>query len=160
VDLLRQIFGERPHLSPSGSLYRKLLPRLDAQAVEKVLGQWIEATLHAAVDEPLALDGKTLRGARKGEQAAPQRLVFCTHDSQETLLQIRVSEKTNEIPVAKVVLPTLPISRRVVTSDARPTHADFMQITDNQRGKSLFTVKQNQPTLYADLATYFADPHA
>jgi len=54
----------------------------------------------------------------------------------------------------------LPIAGRVVTSDARPTHADFMQITHNQRGKSLFTVKQNQPNLYADLTTYFADPHA
>lgn len=160
VELLRQIFGQRPHLSPSGSLYRKLLPRLDAQTVEKVLGRWIQATLHAAVDEPIALDGKTLRGARKGEQAAPHLLSFCTHDSQETLFQVRVSEKTNEIPVAKVVLPTLPIAGRVVTSDALHTHADFMQITHNQRGKSLFTVKQNQPTLYADLATYFADPHA
>jgi predicted transposase YbfD/YdcC len=160
VEELRQIFGHRPFLTPSGSLYRKLLPRLDAQAVEQVLGRWIQATLHAAVDEPIALDGKTLRGARKGEQAGPHLLSFCTHDSQETLFQVRVSEKTNEIPVAKVVLPTLPIAGRVVTADALQTHADFMQITHNQRGKSLFTVKQNQPTLYADLATYFADPHA
>ncbi len=55
--------------------------------------------------------------------------------------------------MAKVVLPMLPIAGRVVTSDARPTHADFMQITHNQRGKSLFTVKQNQPNLYAGLTT-------
>ncbi len=160
VEQLRQIFGQRLFLTPSGSLYRKLLPRLDAQAVEEVLGRWIQATLHAAVDEPIALDGKTLRGARKGAQAAPHLLSFCTHDSQETLFQVRVSEKTNEIPVAKVVLPTRPIAGRVVTSDALHPHADFMQITHNQRGKSLFTVKQNQPTWYADLTTYFADPHA
>lgn len=71
-----------------------------------------------------------------------------------------MSEKTNEIPVAKAVLPTLPVAGRVVTSDALHTHADFMQITHDHRGKSLSTVKQNQPTLYADLATYFADPQA
>ena len=35
-----------------------------------------------------------------------------------------------------------------------------MQIIHTQRGKSLFTVKQNQPTLYADLATSLPDPHA
>jgi predicted transposase YbfD/YdcC len=131
-----------------------------AQAIEDVLGRWIQATLRAAEDEPIALDGKTLRGAKTGVQAAPHLLSFCTHDSQETLFQVRVSEKTNEIPVAKAVLPTLPVAGRVVTSDALHTHADFMQLTHNQRGKSLFTVKQNQPTLYADLATYFADPHA
>ncbi len=124
VEQLRQIFGPRLFLAPSGSLYRKLLPRLDAQAVEEVLGRWIQATLHAGVDEPIALDGKTVRGARKDEQAVPHLLSFCTHESQETLLQVRVSEKTNEIPVAKVVLPRLPIAGRVVTSDALHTHAD------------------------------------
>src|SRR5690348_13790142 len=76
VEQLRQIFGQRLFLTPSGSLYRKLLPRLDAQAVEEVLGRWIQATLHAAVDEPIALDGKTLRGARTGEQVGPHLLSF------------------------------------------------------------------------------------
>jgi hypothetical protein len=147
VELLREVFGARLFLTPSGSLYRKLLPRLDAQAVEDVLARWIQATLQTAADEPIALDGKALRGAKTGEQTAPHLLSFCTHDSQETLFQVRVSEKTNEIPVAKAVLPTLPIAGRVVTSDARPTHAALMQITHNLRGKSLFTVKGNQPTL-------------
>jgi predicted transposase YbfD/YdcC len=160
VQWLRQLFGTRAFLTPSGSLYRKLLPRLDVQTVEEVLGRWVQATLHAAVDEPIALDGKTVRGARTGEQAAPHLLSFCTHDSQETLFQVRVSEKTNEIPVAKAVLPTLPIAGRVVTADALHTHADFMQLTHTEHGKSLLTVKQNQPTLYANLATYFADPQA
>jgi len=59
---------------------------------EEVLGRWIQATLHAAVDEPIALDGKTVRGARKDEQAAPHLLSFCTHERQETLFQVRVSE--------------------------------------------------------------------
>ena len=124
MELLREVFGARLFLTPSGSLYRKLLPRINVQAVEDVLGRWIQATLRAAADEPIALDGKTLRGARTGEQAAPHLLSFCTHDSQETLFQVRVSEKTNEIPVAKAVLPTLPVAGRVVTSDALHTHAD------------------------------------
>jgi predicted transposase YbfD/YdcC len=160
VELLREVFGMRLFLTPSGSLYRKLLPRLHVQAIEDVLARWIQATLQGAQDEPIALDGKTLRGAKTGEQASPHLLSFCTHESQQTLFQVRVSEKTNEIPVAKAVLPSLPVAGRVLTSDALHTHADFMQLTHDLRGKSLFTVKQNQPTLYADLATYFADPHA
>lgn len=160
VSLLREVFGARLFLTPSDSLYRKLLPRLDVQAVEEVLGCWIQATLQAPADEPIALDGKTVRGARTDEQTPPHLLSFCTHHSQETLFQVRVSEKTNEIPVAKAVLPSLPVAGRVVTSDALHTHADFMRITHQQQAYSVYTVKQNQPTLYADLATYFADPHA
>jgi hypothetical protein len=109
--LLRDVFGPRLFLAPSGSLYRWLLPQLDAGAIERVLGSWVQATTTAPADEPLALDGKTVRGARSGEQPAPHLLAFVTHHSQETLFQVRVDEKTNEIPVAKQVLPTLPIRK-------------------------------------------------
>ena len=91
--LLRQIFGPRLFLRPSGSLYRRVLPRLDAQAVEQVIGRWIQATRHSPEDEPIALDGKTVRGARTAEAAAPHLLSFCTHHSQETLLQVRQSRE-------------------------------------------------------------------
>src|SRR5947209_20553429 len=53
-EVLGQVFGARAFLTPSGSLYRKLLPRLDPQVIEEVLGHWIQATLHAEPDEPIA----------------------------------------------------------------------------------------------------------
>lgn len=158
--LLQDVFGPRLFLTPSGSLYRWLLPQLDASAIEGVLGRWVQATTAAPADEPLALDGKTVRGARLGEQAAPHLLAFVTHQSQETFFQVRVDEKTNEIPVAKQVLPTLPIRERVCTADALHTHAEFLRLIHDLQAQTLLTVKGNQPTLYADLATYFADPQA
>ena len=84
--LLRRVFGRRLFLTPSGSLYRWLLPQLDACAIECVLGSWIQTTTTAPADEPLTLDGKTVRGARSGKQTAPHLLAFCTHHSQETCL--------------------------------------------------------------------------
>jgi predicted transposase YbfD/YdcC len=158
--LLQDVFGPRLFLTPSGSLYRWLLPQLDACAIERVLGSWVQATTAAPADEPLALDGKTVRGARVGEQTAPHLLAFVTHHSQETFWQVRVDEKTNEIPVAKQVLPSLPIRQRVCTADALHTHAEFLRLMHELQGETLLTVKGNQPTLYADLATYFADPQA
>ncbi len=148
-DLLRQVFGPRLFLTPTGSLYRRVLPRLDAQTMEKVLGRWIQATLQAAADDPIALDGKTVRGARNADGNAPHLLSFCTHYSQETLFEVRVSEKTNEIPVAKAMLPTLPIAGRVCTADALHAHADFMYLIHEQQSETVLTVKKNQPTLYA-----------
>ncbi len=160
VALLREVFGPRLFLTPCGSLYRWLLPQLDASAIEGVLGQWVQATTTAAADEPLALDGKTVRGARVGKQTAPHLLAFCTHHSQETFFQVRVDDKTNEIPVAKQVLPTLPIRHRVCTADALHTHAEFLCLIHDLGAETVLTVKGNQPTLYADLETYFADPQA
>jgi predicted transposase YbfD/YdcC len=156
--LLTRLFGPRRFLCPSDSLYRKLLPRLDAEQIECTLSDWIRRTLQAKPDDPIAFDGKTVRGARTDKHAAPHLLSFRTHESHETLLQVAVSEKTNEIPVAQALLPCLPVAGRVFTADALHTQKDFLRCVDALGGKTVLTVKNNQPTLYADLATYFADP--
>jgi predicted transposase YbfD/YdcC len=159
-ELLARLFGPRRFLCPSDSLYRYLLPRISAEHLEWALADWIRATLVAQVDEPIALDGKSIRGATTGEQKAPHLLSFCTHHSQEILLQVRVDEKTNEIPIAQQLLPCLPVAGRVYTADAMHTQVDFMALVRAWQGDVVLTVKDNQPTLYDDLATYFADPEA
>jgi predicted transposase YbfD/YdcC len=158
--LLERLFGSRRFLCPSDSLYRYLLPRISVEHLEWALADWIRATLVAAADEPIALDGKSIRGATTGEQKAPHLLSFCTHHSQEILLQVRVDEKTNEIPIAQQVLPCLPVAGRVYTADAMHTQVDFMALVHAWQGDAVLTVKANQPTLYDDLETYFADPEA
>jgi predicted transposase YbfD/YdcC len=158
--LLMRLFGPRRFLCPSDSLYRKLLPRLDAEHIEWTLADWIRTTLCAEAEDPIALDGKTVRGARTDDQPAPHLLSFRTHHSQETLLQVAVSDKTNEIPLAQALLPCLPLAGRVCTADARPTQKNFFLAVEALGGAALLTVNMNQPSLYADLATYFADPHA
>jgi DDE_Tnp_1-associated len=98
--LLQECFGPRPFVCPSDSLYRVLLPRISAQHLEWALADWLGLTLQAREDEPMALDGKSVRGAVKGEQKAPHLLSFCTHHTQEILVQVPVDQKTNEIPIA------------------------------------------------------------
>ena len=158
--LLARLFGPRRFLCPSDSLYRYLLPRISAEHLEWALADWMRATLVAQADEPIAVDGKSVRGARTGEQKAPHLLSFCTHHSQEILLQVRVDEKTNEIPIAQQVLPCLPVAGRVYTADAMHTQVDFVALVRAWLGDVVLTVKANQPTLYDELATYFADPEA
>ncbi len=158
--LLTQLFGARLFLCPDSSLYRKLLPRLDAEQIECTLADWIRSTLQAKPDDPISFDGKTVRGAKTDEQKAPQLLSFRTHESQETLLQVAISKKTNEIPVAQALLPSLPVEGRIFIADALHTQKDFMLVVDALGGKTVLTVKKNQPTLYSDLETYFADPYA
>ncbi|HET9110315.1 MAG TPA: ISAs1 family transposase, partial [Ktedonobacterales bacterium] len=156
--LLRQVFGPRPHLTPSDSLYRRLLPRLSAEQLEAALAAWIGATRPADDAEAVALDGKAVRGAATSERAAPHLLAFCTHETQETLLQVRVADKTNEIPVAQAVAPRLRWRGRVCTADALHTQTAFVATIRAQGGDVLLTVKDNQPTLASDLALLFADP--
>jgi hypothetical protein len=119
-------------LCPCDSLYRKLLPRLDAEQIDYALADWIRSTLQAQPDDPIALDGKTIRGARSAEGFAPHLLSFRTHQSQETLLQVAVSEKTNEIPVTQALLPCF----------SRKNWYTF-PLQNTLGGKTVLTVKDN-----------------
>lgn len=159
-ELLREIFGPRLFLTPSGSLYRWLLPQIDIQSFEQVLSTWVRATSQASCTDPLAVDGKTVRGARTAEGHAPHLLSCFTHQSQEVWAELEVGEKTNEIPEARKLLPTLPIEGRVCTFDALHSHRQLWNLLQSLHAYPLFVVKGNEPTLQADLTTYFADPHA
>jgi predicted transposase YbfD/YdcC len=156
--LLRQLFGPRKHLTPSGSLYRRLLPRLSADHFEWALASWVLHTRPFQDQEPIALDGKTICGATSGEDRAPHLLSFSTHASDETLLQVRVDAKTNEIPVAQDLLGWLLLTDRVITADALHTQTAFAQMVLEHGGHYLLPVKANQSLLHADLVDYFTDP--
>jgi hypothetical protein len=93
VNLLQGLFGPRLFFTPSGSLYRWLLPQIDVEAVEQVFVTWIRATSLASTTDPLAVDGKTARGARTKERGAPHLLSCFTHQSQEVWAQLAVGEK-------------------------------------------------------------------
>jgi hypothetical protein len=103
------------------------------------LPDWIRSTLVAGPDDPIALDGKTVRGARTDQQAPPHLLSFRIHQSQETLFQVAVSEKPNEIPVAQALLPCLPLAVRVCTADALHTQKEFMRVASTAWGAKAFS---------------------
>ena len=158
--LLAAPFPAQRFHTPTGSLYRRLLPRLSVAHVEAALAVWVRGSLAAEAEEAVALDGKTVRGAGTAEQVAPHLLSASTHTSGETLVQVRVAEKTTEVPLAREILPVLPLAGRVVTADALHTCAETAQAILAQDADYLLVVKGNQPTLYAECAAYFSDPPA
>lgn len=155
--LLRRLFGRRQHLTPTGSLYRRLLPRLDAAHLEWALSGWILTTRARTDREAVALDGKVLCGAGETGAPAPHLLSVSTHETKETLIQLRIADKTNEIPVAQAVLPWLLLNGRVVTADALHCQTALAQVVLDQGAEYLLCVKGNQGTLYRDIVDVFAD---
>jgi predicted transposase YbfD/YdcC len=158
--LLRRHFPHQRWHTPSGATFRWLLPRLPVAALESGLAAWVRHTRPRRDREPLALDGKTVRGAATEGQPAPHLLSVSTHQTQETLVQVRVADKTNAIPVAQALLPQLPRRGRVVTADALPTQTATAQAIVECGGHYLLVVKDNQERLRADLVAYFTDPRA
>jgi predicted transposase YbfD/YdcC len=100
----------------------------------------------------LAVDGKTLRGARGSNGGQTKLVAVFDHAAQLALSQVQVVG-ADELAAFAPVLDTVADLRGVlVTADAlhcQRTHADYL----HARGAHyLFTVKGNQPTLRRALA--------
>ncbi len=104
---------------PSESCIRRVLQSSDAAAIDRALGQWLLD--QSPADDAVAIDGKTLRGARRPDGSQVHLLSAFLHHQGVTVAQKEVGEKTNEIPELPRLLAPLNIVGRVVT---RPAHAD------------------------------------
>lgn len=135
---------------PSEATLRRMLKAIDIEQLERQLGDWLQT--HWATDEPIALDGKSLRGSRSGGK--PRHLVAAFgHHSHGVVHQVEVAEKTNELGAVKPLLDPLPLTGRTVTADALHTQAETARyLVEDKRAHYLFTVKDNQPTLKNDIA--------
>ena len=149
------------HQPPCAATLHTILRRVDRDVVEAQLGAWAEGILvgtprAADEEEPLAIDGKTLRGSRKQGAPGAHRLSVLAPRLGLTLAQQAVADKTNEIPVVLDVLRQVILEGRVVTMDALLTQRHIAQQIVDAGGDYVMVVKENQPQFRADIATAFA----
>lgn len=143
---------------PSEATIRRVACSVDREALESVLAAWAAAQLDppAPDGEPVAVavDGKTVRGARAHGQRAPHLLSACTHDTSLVLAQRQVPGKTNEIPMVPMLLDDLTaaghdLSTMVFTLDALHTQHATAELLHDAGAGYVMTVKANQPRLLA-----------
>ena len=96
----------------------------------------------------IALDGKTVRGARTSTTAAPHLVAALDHTNGTVLGQVAIAAKSNEIPAVRDLLACFDLTAAVVTVDAMHTQTDTATAITNAGGDYVFTVKGNTPTLH------------
>jgi predicted transposase YbfD/YdcC len=139
--------------APSESTIRRVLQALDPQAVSALFGAWAQARWYeTGGQKAVALDGKTVRGAKGGADGAPHLVAALTHGTGLVIGQVQVAAKTNEIPAARQLLGLLDLRGVVVTMDAPHTQAETAELILERGGHHVFTVKDNRPTLKTLLA--------
>ncbi len=138
--------------APEESTLRKLLARLDPDLLDRLLGAFMW-TRTADIDgrRVIALDGKTVRGARTRSGTAPHLVAAFDHRAGAVLGQVAVTAKSNEIPAVRDLLACFDLTDAIVTVDAMHTQTDTAAAITAAGGDYLFTVKNNQPTLHAAL---------
>ena len=128
--------------------------------------RWAEALLGpvpAAAEGPpdaFALDGKSARGSFDGLSKAVHLLSLVAHRSGLTVAQAEVpsggQDKTNEHKAALRLLAGLVLEGRLITGDAIFCQRDLSREVLDGGGHYLWVVKDNQPTLLADIQAALA----
>ncbi len=145
----QQLSGLGLGCAPEESTLRKLFARLGADALDRVLGAWLW-TRTRVVDgrRVIAIDGKTVRGARtRPDGAAPHLVAAFDHDAGVVLGQLAVAAKSNEIPCVRDLLACFDLTDTIVTLDAMHTQTDTATAITGAGGHYVLTVKGNTPTL-------------
>ena len=114
------------------------------------------AAQHASHAEPVAIDGKPIRGAARHNPGAKHLLVAAAeHRSGLVLGQEAVEHKSNEIPTVRTLVTGLNLQgQRVVTLDAMHTQDETAQCLVEQCAAHYVTtaVKDNRPEVLRELA--------
>lgn len=145
----------------SESTIRRILQSVDLDALDTALSGWLTARLPAPpparpgqtrpVVRMIAVDGKTARGARRGEDRAVHLLAALEHTHGVVLGQTEVDGKTNEITAFAPLLDRIDLRDVLITADALHTqrgHADYLH---KRGGHYLWIVNANQPRLHTQL---------
>jgi hypothetical protein len=144
--------------SPAKATLSNLYRILDAD--EYALAAWLLVCC-PDLGEPLALDGKTLRGSAS-YYIPGVHLLAAVPSVAGAIAQTRVDAKTNEHKAALDLLGVLPLAGKVVTRDATFCQRDVCTKMlegggDYLWGDYLWSVKDNQPHLHFDIAALFAE---
>jgi predicted transposase YbfD/YdcC len=155
--------------TPCQSTLQRLFRRLDGPALAAALTACFAPSAVPAAEgdgQGIAIDGKAQRGRlRFAAGGCPVHALsaFC-HDrgvvlAHEPITAVAGADKGEaELTVAPALLERIDWRRRVLTGDALFCQRDLCRQVRAAGGDYLLLVKENQPTLYADIQLLFDPP--
>ena len=135
------------------STFRRAFALVSPDVLDRVLGAWLwTRAARAGGRLVIAIDGKTVRGAKNKDGKAPHLVAALAHGIGAVLGQVAVDEKSNEIPAVRDLLKAFAsLASAVITIDAMHTQHDTAQVILGRGADYVMTVKANMPTLYKQL---------
>jgi predicted transposase YbfD/YdcC len=148
-----------PGGAPSHDTFRRVFGLLDRKQFAANLFRWTQALHEVTGGKLIAIDGKTQRrtfSTRSGLKALHLVTAWASENGL-TLGQVACEEKSNEITAIPELLKLLNLKGCTVTIDAMGCQTEIVEQIREQRGHYVLAVKDNQPTLHADLQRVFED---
>jgi len=146
-----------PNGIPSHDTFERVFDRLDPQAFQVCFRTWIAALCGRLEMPHIAIDGKTLRHSGSGN-LGPLHIVSAWATANHLVLgQEAVAEKSNEITAIPRLLELLALDGALITIDAIGCQKEIASQIVAHGGDYILALKDNQPTLHADVQQVFDD---
>jgi|WetSurMetagenome_2_1015567.scaffolds.fasta_scaffold179516_1 predicted transposase YbfD/YdcC len=151
-----------PNGIPSHDTFGRVFARLDAVQFEACFLRWVRSLADVLPGTIIAVDGKESRRShdRRFGKAAITMVSAWAADNHLVLGQVAVDSKSNEITAIPELLQALSLKGCIVTIDAAGCQTDIAQQIIAQGGDYVLALKDNQPTIAADVALLFNDCHS
>jgi|SRR6516164_3512146 len=152
---LRSIGLELPNGIPSHDTFNRIFAALDPRAFQHCFSSWINAACHALGFRHIPIDGKAVRGSAGPDGTCLHLVSAWAAEHRLSLAQVAVADKSNEITAIPELLKMLDLHGALVSIDAIGCQKDIARQIREEGGDYLLAVKDNQPTLYADVRACF-----
>jgi predicted transposase YbfD/YdcC len=149
-------FLRLPNGIPSADTFRRVFARLDPRAFGACVADWLGAVCRATGLRHIAIDGKSVRGAKQSTFTGCLHLVNAwATESRMILGQEAVADGSNEIAAVPELLKVLALKGALVTLDAAGCQVEIARQIRAAGGDYLLAVKGNQPGLHAAVQAVF-----
>jgi len=152
---LRAIGLTLPNGIPSHDTFNRVFSDLDPGPFQDAFTGWINGVCAALGVRHLPIDGQTLRGTRGPDGTCLHVVSAWAAEYRLTLAQVVVADKSNEITAIPEVLRLLDLHGALVTIDAIGCQKGIAGQVVGGGGDYVLAVKDNQPTLAADVEACF-----
>ncbi len=153
-DFLRN-FLELPNGIPDSDTFRRLFEKLDPMELSECLVNWLEAELPERCT--IAIDGKTIRGSATPTHKAYHVVSAFVAESQITLGEVTVDEKSNEITAVPELLDLFYLDDTIITADAMSCQKNIVEKIISNNADYVIGLKGNQRSLYKFAEKYFKE---
>jgi predicted transposase YbfD/YdcC len=156
-DLLAEALHFAHHSTPCAITFSRILGKaLEVNELQQLVSRFLLSHPEAGQGLEINLDGKTLRGTIPAGQTKGRHLLAAyLPDQGIVLVQVEVGGKENEIAVAPRLLKSIDLQGKIVTGDAMFAHRELSRQVVEAGGDYVWSVKENQPALRADIEALF-----
>ena len=143
---------------PSHDTFARVLRLLDAQQFESACQQWLRQVA-GQVQGTVAIDGKSVRGSRKGDASRALHMVSAWAADMGLLLgQCKVDGKSNEITAIPELLRLLHLKGCIVTIDAIGCQKTIAEQLHTHGADYILSLKGNQRHMHEVVRKHFETP--